>query len=166
MSCRPCKYRISTFRDSNRSPVCSPVLALIPQFFASPESATSRTPSIARGMPAPAWPCAAAVCRFPVTQRDDLEPVGGLGIAAANGGSVKSRLGGQICVGANKYPPGVTVDQSYQVVDPLHTNVVSRTANTATRNHSPTCWTTSPSPSPAWACWRLIQSSTKRIVIW
>ncbi len=39
--------------------------------------------------------------RFHVTQRDDLEPVGGLGIAAAKGGSVKSRRLGQICVGAN-----------------------------------------------------------------
>ena len=31
------------------------------------------------------------VCRFPVTQRDDLEPIAGSGIAAINGGSVKSR---------------------------------------------------------------------------
>ena len=31
------------------------------------------------------------VCRFPVTQRDDLEPIAGRGIAAINGGSVKSR---------------------------------------------------------------------------
>ena len=30
------------------------------------------------------------VCRFPVTQRDDLEPIAGRGIAAANGGAVKS----------------------------------------------------------------------------
>ena len=36
-----------------------------------------------------------------MTQRDDLEPDGGLGIAAAEGGSVKSRRLGQICVGAN-----------------------------------------------------------------
>ncbi len=36
-----------------------------------------------------------------MTQRDDLEPIGGLGIAAANGGSVKSWHLGQICVGAN-----------------------------------------------------------------
>ena len=42
------------------------------------------------------------VCRFHVTQRDDLEPVGGLGIAVAKGGSVKSRRLGQICVGTNK----------------------------------------------------------------
>ena len=35
-------------------------------------------------MPAPAWPCAAAVCRFPVNQRADLELVAGRGIAAAN----------------------------------------------------------------------------------
>ncbi len=42
----------------------------------------------------PAW-------RFHVIQRDHLEPVGGLGIAAAKGGSVKSRRLGQICVGAN-----------------------------------------------------------------
>ena len=34
-------------------------------------------------------------------QRDDREPVVGLGIAAAEGGSVKSRRLGQICVGAN-----------------------------------------------------------------
>ena len=31
------------------------------------------------------------VCRFPVVQHDDLEPIAGRGIAAANGGSVKSR---------------------------------------------------------------------------
>jgi hypothetical protein len=36
-----------------------------------------------------------------MTQRDDLEPVGGLGLVAAEGGSVKSRRLGQICVGAN-----------------------------------------------------------------
>ena len=42
------------------------------------------------------------VCRFHVTQRDDLEPVGGLGITAAKGGAVKSRRLGQICVGANR----------------------------------------------------------------
>jgi hypothetical protein len=36
-----------------------------------------------------------------MTQRDDREPVGGLGIAAAEGGSGKSRRLGQICVGAN-----------------------------------------------------------------
>jgi hypothetical protein len=41
------------------------------------------------------------VCRFHVTQRDDLEPVGGLGIAATKGGAVKSRRLGHICVGAN-----------------------------------------------------------------
>ena len=41
------------------------------------------------------------VCRLPMTQRDDLEPIGGLGIAAANCGSVKSWHLGQICVGAN-----------------------------------------------------------------
>ena len=44
------------------------------------------------------------VCRFHVNQRDDLEPVGGLGIAATKGGSVKSRHLGQICVGANTLP--------------------------------------------------------------
>ena len=37
-----------------------------------------------------------------MTQRDDLEPVGGLGIAAAKGGSVKSRRLGQIWVYANR----------------------------------------------------------------
>jgi hypothetical protein len=37
-----------------------------------------------------------------MTQRGDPEPVGGLGVAAAEGGSVKSRRLGQICVGANK----------------------------------------------------------------
>ena len=31
------------------------------------------------------------VCRFPVTQHDDLEPIAGRGIAATNDGSVKSR---------------------------------------------------------------------------
>ena len=36
-----------------------------------------------------------------MTQRDDLEPIGGLGTAATKGGSVKSRRLGQICVGAN-----------------------------------------------------------------
>ena len=36
-----------------------------------------------------------------MTQRDDREPAGGPGIAAAEGGSVKSRRLGQICVGAN-----------------------------------------------------------------
>ena len=41
------------------------------------------------------------VCRFHVAQRDDLEPVGGLEIAATKGGAVKSRRLGQICVGAN-----------------------------------------------------------------
>ena len=41
------------------------------------------------------------VCRVPVTQLDDLEPVAGLGIAAANGGAVKSRRLGHICVGTN-----------------------------------------------------------------
>ena len=41
------------------------------------------------------------VCRFHVTQRDDLEPVGGQGIAATKGGAVKSRRLGHICVGAN-----------------------------------------------------------------
>ena len=40
-------------------------------------------------------------CRLPATQRDDLEPVGGLEIAATKGGAVKSRRLGQICVGAN-----------------------------------------------------------------
>ena len=34
------------------------------------------------------------VCRLTMTQRDDREPVGGLGIAAAEGGSVKSRRPG------------------------------------------------------------------------
>jgi hypothetical protein len=43
------------------------------------------------------------VSRFHVTQRDDLESVGGLGIAATKGGAVKSRCLGQICVGANSY---------------------------------------------------------------
>ena len=43
------------------------------------------------------------VCRFHVTQRDDLEPVGGLRIRAAKGGSVKSRRLGQICAGANSH---------------------------------------------------------------
>ena len=43
--------------------------------------------------------------RFHVTQRDDLEPVGGLGIAATKCGSVKSRRLGQICVGANSLTP-------------------------------------------------------------
>ena len=37
-----------------------------------------------------------------MTQRDDCEPVGGLGIAAAKGGSVNSRRLGQMCVGTNK----------------------------------------------------------------
>ena len=37
-----------------------------------------------------------------MTQRDDLEPIGGLGTAATKGGSVKSRRLGQICVGANR----------------------------------------------------------------
>ena len=41
---------------------------------------------------------------FPVTQRDDPGPVAGLGIAAANSGSVKSRRLGQNCVGANMVP--------------------------------------------------------------
>ena len=41
------------------------------------------------------------VCRFHVTQRDDCEAVGGLGIATAKGGSVKNRRLGQICVGTN-----------------------------------------------------------------
>ena len=36
-----------------------------------------------------------------MTQRDDLEPIGGLGTAATKGGSVKSPRLGQICVGAN-----------------------------------------------------------------
>ena len=40
-----------------------------------------------------------------MTQRDDLEPIGGLGTAATKGGSVKSRRLGQICVGANKQLP-------------------------------------------------------------
>ena len=31
------------------------------------------------------------VCRFPVTQHDDLEPIAGRGIAAPNGGAAKSR---------------------------------------------------------------------------
>ena len=33
----------------------------------------------------------APVCRYPVIQHDDLEPIAGRGIAAANGGAVKSR---------------------------------------------------------------------------
>ena len=41
------------------------------------------------------------VCRFPVTQRDGLEPIAGRGLAAAKGGPVKNRRLGQICVGAN-----------------------------------------------------------------
>ena len=41
------------------------------------------------------------VCRLHVTQREDLEPVGGLGIVAAQGGSVKSRHLSQICLGAS-----------------------------------------------------------------
>ena len=45
------------------------------------------------------------VCRFHVTQRDDLEPVGGLRIRAAKGGPVKSRRLGQICAGANSLGP-------------------------------------------------------------
>ncbi len=45
------------------------------------------------------------VCRLPMTQRDDLEPIGGLGTAATKGGSVKSRRLGQICVGANSQRP-------------------------------------------------------------
>ena len=40
-----------------------------------------------------------------MTQRDDREPVGGLGIAAAKGGSVKSRRLDQVCVGANTDGP-------------------------------------------------------------
>ena len=43
-----------------------------------------------------------------MTQCDDLEPVGGLGTAAAIGGSVKSRRLGQICVGANTPTLGST----------------------------------------------------------
>ena len=35
-----------------------------------------------------------------MTQRDDPEPFAQRGLAAANGGSVKSRRLGQICVGA------------------------------------------------------------------
>ena len=31
------------------------------------------------------------VCRYPVIQHDDLEPIAGRGIAAPNGGAVKSR---------------------------------------------------------------------------
>ena len=42
-----------------------------------------------------------------MTQRDDLEPIGGLGTAATNGGSVKSWRLGQICVGANMEPQDV-----------------------------------------------------------
>ena len=38
-----------------------------------------------------------------MTQRDDLEPIDGLGIAAAEGGSVKSWRLGQIYVGANTH---------------------------------------------------------------
>ena len=45
------------------------------------------------------------VCRFPVTQRDGLEPIAGRGLAAAKGGSVKNRRLGQICVGANSLMP-------------------------------------------------------------
>ena len=40
-------------------------------------------------------------CRLPLTLRDDLEPIDGLGIAASEGGSVKSWRLGQIYVGAN-----------------------------------------------------------------
>ena len=36
-----------------------------------------------------------------MTRRDDLEHVGGLGIAVAKGGAVKSRRLDQVCVGAN-----------------------------------------------------------------
>ena len=55
-----------------------------------------------------------SLCRFPVTHSNHLEPVGGLGIAAGKGRSVKSRRPGQICVGANtltryrSLPPGWT----------------------------------------------------------
>ena len=54
-----------------------------------------------------------------LTQRDDLEPVGGPGIAAAKGGSVKSRRLGQICVGANNLIPGARVDKHTGLARPV-----------------------------------------------
>ena len=50
-----------------------------------------------------------------MTQRHDLEPVAGRGIAAANGGSVKSRRLGQICIGAHTLSPEVALDKMRRI---------------------------------------------------
>ena len=49
------------------------------------------------------------ICRLPVTQRDDLEPVVECGVAAANGGPATSRRLGQNCFGANTGRLGTVV---------------------------------------------------------